>query len=50
MIVHWDIRTGKAIDNYKGHEGAIIQFDVSLDDKFLVSAGDDHACLVFNLT
>jgi len=44
----WDTRTGTLLKEHKGHRGPVFGAAVSHDGAFVISAGDDGACLVFN--
>ncbi|CAB4412909.1 unnamed protein product [Rhizophagus irregularis] len=43
----WDGRTGNCEKTFYGHQDTILGFAISKDGKKIVTAGDDHVCLVF---
>jgi len=43
----WDTRTGKLIKEHRGHHGPVLGAAVGHEGNFVLSAGDDGACLVF---
>jgi len=43
----WDTRTGTLIKEHRGHRGPVLGAAVGHDGSFVISAGDDGACLVF---
>lgn len=45
----WDIRTGKNVRQLFGHDNTVNDFDVSNDENFIVSCGDDSKTLIFSL-
>jgi len=43
----WDTRTGTLIKEHRGHHGPVLGATFGQNGSFVVSAGDDGACLVF---
>jgi ribosome assembly protein SQT1 len=43
----WDARTGKLVQEHKGHHDTILGAAFGLGGKLVISAGDDGVCLVF---
>ena len=43
----WDTRTGRLVKEHRGHHGPVLGAAVGHDGSFVISAGDDGACLVF---
>ncbi|GBC02923.1 hypothetical protein RclHR1_00490009 [Rhizophagus clarus] len=43
----WDGRTGNCEKIFHGHQNTILGFTISKDGKKIVTAGDDHVCLVY---
>lgn len=43
----WDTRTGTLIKEHGGHRGPVLGAAVGREGNFVLSAGDDNACLVF---
>eukprot|EP01083_Nonionella_stella_P167971 565869_1 len=49
MLYVWDSRNGKQIKQFKGHQKCSIQsIKISKDDKYIVSAADDHKAMVWS--
>lgn len=45
----WDARSGKAVKTFRGHKNNVHRFSCSNDGKFVATACDDGASLVFEL-
>jgi WD40 repeat protein len=43
----WDIRTGCCEKTFYGHNGPILDFDISKDGSVVVTGSDDGSSLVF---
>lgn len=43
----WDTRTGALVKEHRGHHGPVLGTAVGREGNFVLSAGDDGACLVF---
>lgn len=43
----WDTRTGALVKEHRGHHGPVLGAAVGREGNFVLSAGDDGACLVF---
>ncbi|KAF8841229.1 ribosome biogenesis protein Sqt1 [Paxillus ammoniavirescens] len=43
----WDIRTGTLVKEHTGHREPVLSASLGLQGSVVVSAGDDHVCLVF---
>ncbi|KAK3586809.1 hypothetical protein CHS0354_002548 [Potamilus streckersoni] len=49
VIRLWDIRNGQPVASWTGHEDFILDFAISQDNNFLVSASDDRTARVFSI-
>jgi WD40 repeat protein len=45
----WDVRTGELVRTLKGHQNAILDFDIRPDGAVAVTGSDDGVSLVFPL-
>ena len=45
----WDARNGACVKTFQGHQDAILDFEISPDEKFIVSGSDDGSSLVFQI-
>ena len=45
----WDTRTGRLIREHRGHHSLVLGAALGLGGSVVVSAGDDGACLVFDV-
>lgn len=44
----WDARTGQCVRVFRGHTQPILDMSLSIDGRKIISASDDHTCLVFD--
>jgi len=45
----WDLRNGNLIKSFKGHINSILDFALTCDSKYIVTASDDGTCRVFEI-
>lgn len=50
QIIIWDTRSGERAMTFNGHSKKIQEFSVSANQDFLVSASDDGAARVFDIS
>jgi len=47
LVRLFDARSGECVAKFSGHQDSVLDFTVSRDGQTVVSASDDHTCLVF---
>ncbi|MDH5598064.1 MAG: caspase family protein, partial [Cyclobacteriaceae bacterium] len=45
----WDLKSGRVIQEYKGHESTVINVDISPDNKFIATASADRTAGIWDL-
>jgi ribosome assembly protein SQT1 len=48
LVHEWDARAGQRLRTFRGHDAAVLDVALHADGKRVVTASEDHTCLVFS--